>query len=116
MAAAMNGLDALVFTGGIGEHAPPVRSAAAAGLAFLGVGIDEDANAAAAGQDGTAAATSARRVPGPYARAGGREDLEIARAVRALLGTARPVPARRANSSIARTTPPGSREAARGRC
>ncbi|NDV01873.1 acetate/propionate family kinase [Pseudoroseicyclus tamaricis] len=34
--AAMGGLDAIVFTGGIGEHAAPVREAIAAGLAFLG--------------------------------------------------------------------------------
>ena len=37
MAAAMNGLDALVFTGGIGEHNPAIRAAAAAGLGFLGI-------------------------------------------------------------------------------
>ncbi|WP_373354799.1 acetate/propionate family kinase [Pseudoroseicyclus sp. CXY001] len=34
--AAMGGVDALVFTGGIGEHAAPVREAITAGLAFLG--------------------------------------------------------------------------------
>ena len=37
MAAAMNGLDALVFTGGVGEHDALVRAEAAGGLAFLGV-------------------------------------------------------------------------------
>jgi acetate kinase len=42
MAAAMNGLDALVFTGGIGEHDPAVRAGAAAGLRFLGVAVDEE--------------------------------------------------------------------------
>jgi acetate kinase len=36
MAAAMEGLDALVFSGGIGEHAPEVRAEICAGLAFLG--------------------------------------------------------------------------------
>jgi acetate kinase len=40
MAAAMDGLDALVFTGGIGEHQPQVRPEAAGGLGFLGVTID----------------------------------------------------------------------------
>ena len=40
MAAAMDGLDALVFTGGVGENAPEIRARAAAGLGFLGVGID----------------------------------------------------------------------------
>jgi len=44
MAAAMNGLDALVFTGGIGEHDHAVRADAAAGLAFLGVHLDRDRN------------------------------------------------------------------------
>ena len=86
MAAAMNGLDALVFTGGIGEHAPPVRSAAAAGLAFLGVGIDERANAEAAGQDGTAGADiSAAAATVRTLVLAAREDLEIARAVRGVL-------------------------------
>ena len=35
MAASMGGLDALVFTGGVGEHAAPVRATAAQRLAFL---------------------------------------------------------------------------------
>ena len=44
MAAAMGGLDALVFTGGVGENDARLRRAATEGLAFLGVGIDEEAN------------------------------------------------------------------------
>jgi acetate kinase len=44
MAAAIGGLDTLVFTGGVGEHAAPVRSAIGLGLAHLGVIIDEDRN------------------------------------------------------------------------
>ena len=44
MAASMNGLDALVFTGGVGENAPVVRAAAAAGLGFLGVEIGPTLN------------------------------------------------------------------------
>ncbi len=47
MAAAMDGLDALVFTGGIGEHQPAVRAEAAAGLGFLGVRIDQRAHCSA---------------------------------------------------------------------
>ena len=39
-------LDALVFTGGIGEHAAPVRAQVAALSAWLGVTIDAAANAA----------------------------------------------------------------------
>jgi acetate kinase len=44
MAAAMDGLDALVFTGGVGEHSPEIRSRAAGRLGFLGVHLDEDRN------------------------------------------------------------------------
>lgn len=39
MVAALGGLDVLVFTGGVGEHAAAVRSALAAGLSWLGVAI-----------------------------------------------------------------------------
>jgi hypothetical protein len=50
MAAALNGLDVLVFTGGVGEHDPAVRAGAAAGPGFLGVAVDEERNQAAAGE------------------------------------------------------------------
>jgi len=43
-AAAMNGLDAIVFTAGIGENSPHVRKAVCEGLSFLGVKLDEAAN------------------------------------------------------------------------
>jgi acetate kinase len=36
MAAALGGIDALAFTGGVGEHAAPIREETVAGLAFLG--------------------------------------------------------------------------------
>jgi acetate kinase len=81
MAAAMNGLDALVFTGGIGEHSPAVRAAAATGLAFLGVAIDEDANSGAQGDADISAAGSAVRTAVITAR----EDIEIARQTRAVV-------------------------------
>lgn len=48
MAAATGGLDALVFTGGVGEHAPEVRAETCAGLAFLGVALDDALNQAEA--------------------------------------------------------------------
>lgn len=44
MTAAMNGMDALVFTGGVGEHQPEIRAAAAAGLSFLGISVDHERN------------------------------------------------------------------------
>jgi acetate kinase len=81
MAAAMNGLDALVFTGGIGEHDPQVRAEAAAGLGFLGVAIAEARNAAATADAGISAASAAMRTLVIAAR----EDIEIARQVRIAL-------------------------------
>ena len=60
MAAAMGGLDALAFTGGVGENSPPIRQRAAQSLAFLGVGVDADLNAAAGDREITAAGASVR--------------------------------------------------------
>ncbi len=47
--AALNGADALIFTGGIGENRPPIRAQACAGLDSLGIVLDEHRNQAAAG-------------------------------------------------------------------
>jgi acetate kinase len=44
LAAALGGLDALVFTGGIGENAAPVRAAVCRDRAWLGIHLDESAN------------------------------------------------------------------------
>ncbi|NTT86521.1 acetate/propionate family kinase [Tabrizicola fusiformis] len=46
MVAAMGGLDAIAFTGGIGEHDAAMRAAIVQGLGFLGAALDPDANAA----------------------------------------------------------------------
>ena len=46
MAAALGGIDALVFTAGIGEHAAEIRREICEGAAWLGVDIDQGANAA----------------------------------------------------------------------
>ncbi len=46
LAAVLGGLDTLVFTGGIGEHAAPVRARVCADMAFLGLHIDPARNAA----------------------------------------------------------------------
>jgi acetate kinase len=48
-AAALGGLDTLVFAGGIGENAPVVRARICEGLGFLGIDLDERRNAEAAG-------------------------------------------------------------------
>ena len=47
-AAALGGLEVLVFSGGIGENAPAVRAGACEGLGFLGLELDETRNAAGA--------------------------------------------------------------------
>jgi acetate kinase len=84
MAAAMGGLDGLVFTGGVGENSPEVREAAAGAAEFLGVALDGAANRAGAADcdcvlspDGASAAVLLVHA---------REDLEIAAQVRAALG------------------------------
>ena len=45
LAAAMGGLDAVVFTAGIGEHSAPVRARALKGAEWLGIELDAEANA-----------------------------------------------------------------------
>lgn len=81
MAASLGGLDALAFTGGVGENASDIRARAVDGLAFLGLAIEGARNTAAAGDaDLTASATRARTC-----LIHAREDLEIARQVRSTL-------------------------------
>ncbi|MCU4179595.1 acetate/propionate family kinase [Bosea sp. BH3] len=46
LATTLGGLDAVVFTAGIGEHQPAIRAAVAARLGWLGLALDEAANAA----------------------------------------------------------------------
>jgi acetate kinase len=46
MAAAMGGIDALAFAGGVGEGSPEIRAAACEGLEFLGLAVDPARNAA----------------------------------------------------------------------
>ena len=81
MAAAMGGLDALAFTGGVGEHQPRVRAAAAEGLGFLGVAVDPARNAEVTGDGPIGLEGAAVAVLVVTAR----EDVQIARHVRALL-------------------------------
>ena len=49
-AAAMNGLDAVLFTGGIGENEALVRSMACSDMDFLGIKLDEEVNASVRGK------------------------------------------------------------------
>jgi acetate kinase len=86
MAAALGGLDALVFTGGVGEHSAAVRSAAVDGLAFLGVAVDPVRNH---GVDGDTDISS-RQARARTLVITAREDLEIARESRTALAAGRP--------------------------
>jgi acetate kinase len=61
-AAALGGLDTLVFAGGIGENAPPVRARICDGLEFLGIELEEKRNAANEGVISAAASRVAVRV------------------------------------------------------
>jgi len=81
----MDGIDALVFTGGVGEHAAAIRARAAGGLAFLGVELDPARNDdpeldAEVGAAGAPVSTFVVRA---------REDLQIARDVRGLFASSR---------------------------
>lgn len=61
-AAALGGLDTLVFAGGIGEHAPAIRARICDGLAFLGIELDERQNAVNGGVISGASSRVAVRV------------------------------------------------------
>ncbi len=80
-AAALGGLDTLVFAGGIGENAPLIRARICEGLGFLGLELDELRNAQAAAVISNAASRVAVRVIRTD------EELMIARSVARLLGT-----------------------------
>jgi acetate kinase len=81
MAAAMEGVDAVAFTGGVGEGSARVRSDACGRLGFLGVAIDETANELVTGDDVDVSAHGAA-VRSIVVHA--REDLTIAAEVRRL--------------------------------
>ena len=78
MTAALDGLDVLVFTGGVGENSAEVRRLATDGLGFLGVALDATRNAAGPPDREIGAAGAAVRSVVVAAR----EDLEIARETR----------------------------------
>ena len=98
MAAAIGGLDALVFTGGVGENSAEIRRRVVEGLGFLGLALDDESNEGS----GTATTGYADDAPVPpgdreIGASGAqvrvfvvvsREDLEIARQVRAILDAA----------------------------
>ncbi len=81
MAASLGGIDALVFTGGVGEHAPTVRAMAAASLGFLGVALDPARNDQGPEERDIGADGAPVRALVIVAR----EDLQIAHEVRSVL-------------------------------
>jgi acetate kinase len=85
MTASLGGIDALVFTGGVGERSPLVRAAAADGLGFLGVELDSEQNQLATGDrdlDVSPPSAGCRTLV-----VISREDIEIATQVRAALAS-----------------------------
>jgi len=79
LAAALGGLDALVFTGGIGEHAAPIRAGVCRDAGWLGVELDAEANL----RDGPCISTPGSRVQAWVIPT--NEELMIARHTRRLV-------------------------------
>jgi acetate kinase len=82
MAATLNGLDALVFTAGIGEHSASIRAAACQGLEYLGLHLDAEANQQCK-RDGDVASSAS---PGRILVMETREDVTIVRETVRVLG------------------------------
>jgi acetate kinase len=82
MTASLGGLDALLFTGGVGERSSEIRTAAAEGLHHLGVAVDPALDVAAVPD----ADVSAPRATVRTLVIAAREDVQMAREVRAVLG------------------------------
>ena len=83
MTAALAGIDAVVFTGGVGENSAVMRMEACADMEWLGIKIDDLANNAVGSDDADIS------TPGAMVRAlviHSREDVQMARECRQLLG------------------------------
>jgi acetate kinase len=80
-ASVLDGLDMLIFAGGIGEHSVRVRSGVCEGLRFLGIAIDKKNNQAS---EGTISATSSSA---QVCIVSSQEDRQIARHCRAMMRT-----------------------------
>lgn len=75
MIAALEGLDILTFTAGVGEHAPPIRARICQSLGFLGIALDEAKNASTTDDQEISAPNSTARVLVVHTE----EDWQIAR-------------------------------------
>jgi acetate kinase len=84
-AAALGGLDTLVFSAGIGENCPPIRARICEGLSFLGIELNESRNAE------NAAAISTDTSPATVRVIRTDEELMIARSVSRILKLGRPM-------------------------
>jgi acetate kinase len=82
MAAALAGIDALVFTGGVGEHAPEVRAAVCHAFAWIGLTLDDAENSSATPDAEISSQDSAVRVVILHTR----EELMVALETRDVLG------------------------------
>jgi acetate kinase len=95
----MGGVDAIVFTGGVGEHSAVVRHRVAQRLEFLGAELDEDRNRdASVSPERRVAEISVDRARCPLLVVATDEEYAIARATRKLLSRGQAV-------SVARTVP-----------
>ncbi len=81
MVVTLDGLDALIFTAGVGEHSSHVRAEVCRRLTHLGLLIDEHANASVRGEGTIAAGSSNVQIHVVHTR----EDIIVARAVRATI-------------------------------
>jgi len=95
MAATLGGVDGLVFTGGVGEHAAQIRELACENLGFLGLQLDNAANATYKPDADVALAVSAARI----LVIATNEDLAILRETRRALANA-------GKSAVASSTKP----------
>lgn len=96
-AAVLGGIDAVVFGGGIGENAPPLRDRICQGLTWLGLELDEAANAACIGLE--------QRISSPSSKIGVyvipvREEESIARAALACLEARSANPGRSSSQAL----------------
>jgi acetate kinase len=80
LAAVLDGVDTVVFTGGIGEHAPIIRDSICRGLGHLGIRLDQERNASNTDVISASASAAIVRVIATD------EEIVIARHVQHLLG------------------------------
>jgi acetate kinase len=83
MTASLGGLDAIVFTGGVGERSAAIREATARDLEYLGIALDPGRNENMADAGDREIGRDGARVRAIVIAA--REDLEIRREVQAVL-------------------------------